>query len=168
MLKKFENNNIHRKKVLEFIKNGKWNLEKFGIEEFNEYPGGMALIDSKGRRIIIYDDFIMEKTRVIYEKLKQKEEDIFLNILDKVWENYSNNAQLLGEIARLRRDEKGNIIFYRYKINEQAEAVKSHISEQFEENNQLYDIYEYLKKEIKKMKKNIKNNSSNTNLYYEM
>lgn len=169
MLEKFEkDNDIHRKKVLEKIKNGKWKLEKFELKEFNQYPGGMALVDSQKRRIIIYDDFIMGVTKVVYEKLKQEEEDVFLYIIDTLWESYSNKAQYLGEIARLRRDEEGNIIFYRYKINENDDVVKVHISEQYNEYSQLYDIYDYLKEEIEKMKNKIKNGQGKTCLYYEM
>lgn len=169
MLEKFEkDNDIHREKVLEKIKNGKWNLEKFELEEFNQYPGGMVLIDSKGRRIIIYDDFIMDEIKIIYEDLKREEDELTDEILDTLWDNYSNLSKILGEIARLRRDEEGNIVFYRYKIKENDDVVKVHISEEFEENNQLYDIYEYLKKEIKDMRNRMKNEQGKTCLYYEM
>lgn len=169
MLEKFKkDNDIHRKRVLETIENGIWSLEKFNLEEFNEYPGGMALVDSKRRRILIYDDFIMGDIKVIYEDLKKEETDITIDILDTLWNSYSNIANQLCEIARLRRDEEGHIIFYRYKINENEKIEKVHESEEYEENNQLYDIHEYLITEIKCMKKKIKEGQYRKSVYYEM
>ena len=152
MLDKFVNEgNKSRIRVLEYLKKSTFDLKRFNIQDFVDYPGGIALMDKKNRKIVIYDDYLIGKIQVIYKKIKKSEDEIKAEIQSNLWLKYSTNAENINQIARLERDDNGNITFYRYEINEKRELKRVHTSLKFNECNELYDIYDYLKSEINLM-----------------
>ena len=152
MLEKFKiEGNCNRQNVLKYVQNSKFNLEKFEIIDFQDYPGGIALVDKKKRKIIIYDDFIVGKIQVIYEARKKNEEELIFEIREYLWDNYMTLAQYLNQVAIFERRGKKDITFFRFKVEENMKAEKIHTSPTFNEYDELYDIYDYLEKEIELM-----------------
>ena len=149
--------NTNRKRVLDYMRLSKYDLKKFKIEEFNDYPGGMALVDKKKRKIVFYYDYLFKKMKVVYEKLHLTEEDVKKFVSDYLWDDYSIHAEENEEVARLIR-KNGYITFYRYKFVNEDKTERTHESRAFDETNELYDIYLYLDKESRKMYNNVKNN----------
>lgn len=158
MLEKYKiKGNTNRKKVLDHMRLSKYDLSKFKIEEFKDYPGGMALVDNKKRKIVFYYDYLLKKMMVIYEKLHLKEEDVKKFISDYLWNDYNIYAEENEQIARLKRED-GAITFYRYIFVNPNRTKMVHESRTFDETNEMYDIYYYLEKESKEMCKEAKNN----------
>lgn len=148
----------NRKKVLDRMRLSKYDLSKFKIEEFNDYPGGMALVDKNKRRIVFYYDYLFKKMMIVYEKLHLKEEDVKTFVSDYLWNDYSIHAEENEQVARFRR-ENGNITFYRYRFINESKTEVVHESRTFDETNELYDIYLYLEKESRQMYENTKKNN---------
>ena len=148
----------NRKKVLDRMRLSKYDLSKFKIEEFNDYPGGMALVDKKKRRIVFYYDYLFKKMMIVYEKLHLKEEDVKTFVSDYLWNDYSIHAEENEQVARFKR-ENGNITFYRYRFINEDRTEIVHESETFDETNELYDIYLYLEKESRQIYENTKKNN---------
>ena len=111
MLDKFVNEgNKSRIRVLEYLKKSTFDLKRFNIQDFVDYPGGIALMDKKNRKIVIYDDYLIGKIQVIYKKIKKSEDEIKAEIQSNLWLKYSTNAENINQIARLERDDKYNIL----------------------------------------------------------
>lgn len=146
---KIDGNN-NRIKVLEYLEKRNMNLSKYKIEDFSDYPGGIQLIDEKNRKIVIYYDFLFGKINVVYRKYRKKEKDLKDN-LERLWDDYSEHAAHIKETARFIRDVDGNVTYYRYRINENGEKERTHTSRMFNEQNELYDIYEYMNLEMENM-----------------
>ncbi len=139
----------NRKKVLDCMQHSKYNIEKFKIEEYNDYPGGMALIDKKNRKIIFYYDYLLKRMMIIYEKLHMIEKDV-KDFISDMWTDYSIHAEENNLVARFKRKD-GNITFYRYKFVKEDKTEIVHESKTFDEENEKYDIYFYLERECKEM-----------------
>lgn len=149
MLEKFEiKDNPDREKVIEYIRKSKFKLKYFEVKDYSKYPGGIQLVDSEKRSIIIYYDELFEKIRVVYKELKKVEDDVKFEISFHLWDKYSILAQDLKQAARLER-KKGMIQYYRYDIENPKNKV--HVSQIFHEASQVYDIYYYLERQIRRL-----------------
>lgn len=149
MLEEFEiKNNLSREKVIDYIRKSKFKLEYFIVKDYLEYPGGIELLNKDNRSIIIYYDTIFEEIKVIYKELKLYESDIYTQVKYTLWAEYSTLSEETHQVARIKR-KNGMIQFYRYDVDNPKNIT--HTSKEFHEASQLYDIYYYLKRQIRRM-----------------
>ena len=142
--------NKNREKVLKYLEKRNMDLSKYKVKDFSDYPGGIQLIDEKNRKIVIYYDFLLGKTIVVYRRYRKEEKELIEN-MENLWYEYSEQASFIKETARFVREKNGNITYYRYKINHDGEKERTHTSRTFNEKNELYDIFEYMEQEMENM-----------------
>ena len=100
--------------------------------------------------MVIYYDFLLGKIIVVYRKYRKEEKELIEN-LENLWDEYSEQASFIKETARFIREKNGNISYYRYRINQNGKKERTHTSRTFNEKNELYDIVEYMEKEMENM-----------------
>lgn len=142
--------NKNREKVLKYLEKRNIDLSKYRVKNFSDYPGGIQLIDEKNRKMVIYYDFLLGKIIVVYRKYRKEEKELIEN-LENLWDEYSEQASFIKETARFIREKNGNISYYRYRINQNGKKERTHTSRTFNEKNELYDIVEYMEKEMENM-----------------
>ncbi len=154
MLEQFEiKGNLNRRKVVQYLKNSKIDLSKFTIQENKDYPGGLELVDSKKRKIVIYDDYLTKEIRVIYKDLNRSKQKLEADIALFSWDSYLEIANKLHQTVRIEQLDEKHIRFIRTIKYEDGAAEKVHTSQIFDPNSDLYDIYEYFDKESELMVK---------------
>lgn len=144
-------NDISRQEVIEFLKISKFNLERFVIREFKDFPGAVELIDEKGRSIVIFYNYLIDQIEVIYKDVKKDALDMYLSVIMFLVNEYKEESIKLREIMEIERINENQLRFIK-KCKENVLKNKIiEISPIFDINNDLYDMYEYLLNRIKEM-----------------
>ena len=141
--------NKKRNKVIEYLEKSKFKLENFTLEESLDYSDGITLVDGKNRKITVYYDDKYAKVLVIYDDLKKNDLEIEVMIND-LWYDYCCDAEYIQQKAYLGRRKNGNIYYERFT---EKEHKKVHSSIDYDEENEKYNIIEYLKEETEYMEK---------------
>ena len=138
---------LNRMKVVQYLKNSKFDLSRFTIQENQDYPGGIELVDSKKRKIVVYNDYLTRNIQVIFKDLHRSKERLESDIALFSWDSYLKIANKLHQIVKIEHLDEKNIRFLRTVKYEDGTAEKVHTSQMFDKNNDLYDIYEYFDNE---------------------
>ncbi len=149
MLEEFEvEYDLNRKEVIEFLKESKFDLDKYTIREFNDFPGGIELLDEKGRSIVIFYNYLNEKIEVIYKDLKKDALGVYLSVIMALVDKYKEKAAKLERLITVEDIDKYHVRFTT-KLEKGNNVIK--ISPIFDINNDLYDMYEYLENQVNEL-----------------
>lgn len=151
MLEELEvEDDCNRKEVIEYLKESRFDLKKYTIREFEGFPGGIELLDEKGRSIVIFYNYLKDEIEVIYKDLKKDALGVYLSVIMFLLDEYKEKAVELEKI--IMKDEIDDYhIRFKTKSNQNNKITK--ISPKFDINNDLYDMYEYLKEQINELNK---------------
>lgn len=144
----------NRNKVIRYLKESKFDLEKYVIQELKDYPGGLELIDEKQRRIAIYNDYLLDRIQVIFVDLQTTHEELKSYVIRECWEIYLSEAERLNQIVKMEKIDNNKIQMLRAKVdykNKTAELI--HKSQIYDDTNDLYDLCYYFETEIGNMQK---------------
>lgn len=144
------NDDNDRQKVIEYLKDIKFDLENYKVENFELNFKGLALIDEKGRKIIAYNNSLVNNVEMIYKELEMTEEEVVYEIKDGLWEDYLMVAEDVKETVLIQKPNEGEIQFFRYKKDNNENINEIHQSPIFKE-NKLYDIHDYLLEQVREM-----------------
>lgn len=141
-------NKYTREKLKEYLKLSSFDLKKYTIVEIEDYPSGLELIDSKGRKIVIYNDYLVNKIRIVYVEIKK--DDDFTNIAIRLFlaDFYNMKAKDLRKKIRIETEEIGPD-YIRYVTKLKGKTIK--VSPKFHVDTDVYDIYEYFKNETREL-----------------
>lgn len=151
MLEELEaEDDCNRKEVIEFLKESRFDLKKYTIREFEGFPGGIELLDEKGRSIVIFYNYLKDEIEVIYKDLKKDALGVYLSVIMFLLDEYKEKAVELEKV--IMKDEVDDYhIRFKTKSKQDNKIIK--ISPKFDINNDLYDMYEYLKEQINELDK---------------
>lgn len=151
MLEELEvENDLNRKEVIEFLKESKFDLDKYIIKEFDDFPGGIELLDEKGRSIVIFYNYLTEKIEIIYKDLKKNALEVYLSLITVLVDKYKERATELEKLIMIDDIDEYHVRF-KTKSEKGNNVIK--ISQIFDINNDLYDMYEYLENQINELNK---------------
>lgn len=151
MLEELEvENDLNRKKVIEYLKESKFDLNKYLIKEFKDFPGGIELIDEKGRSIVFFYNYLKEEIEIIYKELKKDALGVYLTVVMFLVDKYKERAVELERLIMVDDIDKYHVRFTT-KSKKGDNIIK--ISPIFDINNNLYNMYEYLENQIEELNK---------------
>lgn len=149
MLEELEGeNDLNREKVIEYLKGSKFHLDNYTIKKFEDFPGGIELIDKKGRSIVIFNNYLFEEIEVIYKDLKKDAIEVFLSVM--VLLEQINKGKAIKKLIKIEEIDDYHL---RFKTKSKQGDNIINISPIFDINNNLYDMYEYLEKQIEELNK---------------
>lgn len=152
MLEKFEEkNDINRQKVIEYLKTSKFDLQRFTIEEFDGFPGGLELIDKKGREIVLFYNYLIDEVEIAYKNLKKDALGVYLSVVMFLLEDYKEITEG-EETIRAEAVDENRIRFIKRSNKARWKGQEIAISPIFDINNELYDMYDYLETQIQDFK----------------
>jgi hypothetical protein len=144
--------NIYRQKVIEYLKESRFELDKYKIKNFKDFPGAIEMIDKKGRSIVIFYNYLTENIEVIYKGLKRNALEVYISIVQFLVDRYKEKAAELEKLVVVDTIDKYHI---RFKIKLEKGNNITKISPIFDIDNDLYDIYEYLESQIEELNKEV-------------
>lgn len=145
-------NNSNREEMKEFLQISGFDLKNYVIKEVVDYPSGLELTDIKGRKIVIYNDYLEEKVRIIYPDIKKNDNGVYVMVRMFLVMEYNNRANELGKNIKMEMQKIGlreELEYVKYIVKSQGQIISS--SDVFQVEVDAYDICEYVHNEIKKL-----------------
>lgn len=140
-----------RKELKEYLLCNDFDLRNYKIRDIEDYPSGLELQDDKGRRIVVYNDYLLGEIRIVYVDIKKDNDFTNHAVRTFLWVNYNNRAEDLEREIRIEKEEIGES-YIRYITKVLDKEIR--VSRKFHVDTDVYDIYEYFdnaRKELEAM-----------------
>ncbi len=140
--------NENRRIVIQNIKMMGLDIKKYRIYEYNDFPGGIKLIDKKERSIVVYYNYLINEIEIIFEDLKKSQLHTYIYVVTFLVDEYIKRAKAYNIDKKIVVEGDKDRI--RYLIKSYNNNIIEY-SKEFHIVDELYDAYDYIKKEINKL-----------------